>query len=73
MPNTHLLSANNNESLHNCQAIKTPQSCQNCGSTLAKLCNGKAPHTASLLCADCGKWIKWVGKAELAKLTGGAR
>jgi late competence protein required for DNA uptake (superfamily II DNA/RNA helicase) len=47
--------------------------CQRCYSTATKLGAGKALHTASLLCAECDRWIKWVGKAELVKLTGGAR
>ncbi len=42
--------------------------CQRCDSSETKLGAGKAPHTASLVCAECDRWIKWVGKKELAKL-----
>jgi hypothetical protein len=71
MSNTHRTQASTDQ--YTTQSPLGDCSCQRCGSTATKLGAGKAPHTASLLCADCGKWIKWVGKAELAKLTGGAR
>jgi len=47
--------------------------CPKCNSTATKLGAGKGPHTASLSCAGCNRWIKWIGKAELAKFTGGAK
>jgi hypothetical protein len=42
--------------------------CGNCGSTERKLGAGKGPHTASLKCAACDRFIKWIGKSELAKI-----
>jgi hypothetical protein len=26
---------------------------------------GKGPHVASFVCAECGKWIKWLSKKQL--------
>jgi endogenous inhibitor of DNA gyrase (YacG/DUF329 family) len=60
------------KSFNNCQAIKQVP-CPSCGSTATKLGAGKDPHTASLSCAGCNRWIKWIGKAELTKLTRGAK
>jgi hypothetical protein len=54
--------------------------CGNCGSTERKLGVGKRPHTASLKCAECDlrfaaalryRFIKSLGKSELAKIQGG--
>jgi hypothetical protein len=42
--------------------------CGKCGSTKRKLGVGKRPHTASLKCAECDRFIKWVGKSELVKI-----
>ncbi len=39
--------------------------CPKCNGTEAKLGDGKPPHSASLRCANCNRWIKWIGKAEL--------
>lgn len=47
--------------------------CPQCGSPQTKLGAGKKPREASLLCANCGKFIRWIGAAELnALLKGGA-
>jgi hypothetical protein len=54
--------------------------CSSCGSTERKLGIGKGPHLASLRCAACDlrfaaalryRFIRWVGKSELAKIQGG--
>jgi hypothetical protein len=45
--------------------------CASCGSIERKLGAGKGPHTASLKCAECDRFIKWLGKSELAKIQGG--
>jgi hypothetical protein len=71
MSNTHLTQASTDK--YTAQSPLGDYRCQRCYGTATKLGAGKAPHTASLLCADCGRWIKWVGKTELAKLTGCAR
>lgn len=42
--------------------------CPQCGSMSHKLGVGKGPHTASLRCAVCDRFIKWIGKSELAKI-----
>jgi hypothetical protein len=42
--------------------------CSACGSTHPKLGAGKGPHSASLKCAQCDHFIKWIGKSELAKI-----
>jgi hypothetical protein len=42
--------------------------CQNCGSNERKLGIGKGPHSASLRCGQCDRFIKWIGKSELRKL-----
>jgi hypothetical protein len=45
--------------------------CASCGSIERRLGAGKGPHTASLRCGGCDRFIKWIGKAELAKLNQG--
>jgi len=40
--------------------------CKHCGSGETKIEKGKPPHLASLICADCDRWIKWLSKKELA-------
>jgi transcription elongation factor Elf1 len=42
--------------------------CASCGSTERKLGVGKGQHTASLKCAECDRFIKWLGKSELAQI-----
>ena len=42
--------------------------CAQCGSTSQKLGIGKGPHSASLRCGECDRFIKWIGKSELAKI-----
>jgi hypothetical protein len=45
--------------------------CARCGSTERRLGVGKGPHSASLKCAECDRFIRWVGKNELVKLNQG--
>jgi hypothetical protein len=45
--------------------------CSACGSTHRKLGAGKGPHSASLRCGQCDRFIKWVSKSELEKLNQG--
>jgi len=45
--------------------------CSSCGSTERKLGIGKGPHSASLRCGKCDRFIRWVGKIELVKLNQG--
>jgi hypothetical protein len=47
---------------------KTHLPCAHCASTEQKLGAGKGPHTASLRCGECDRFIKWIGKSELAKI-----
>jgi hypothetical protein len=42
--------------------------CSSCGSTERKLGIGKEPHSASLRCGKCDRFIRWIGKPELAKI-----
>ena len=46
-----------------------PQSlpCASCGSTSRQMGAGKGPHQASLRCGECDRFIKWIGKTELAQ------
>ncbi|MFM6136803.1 MAG: hypothetical protein ACKPCP_22095 [Sphaerospermopsis kisseleviana] len=39
---------------HNCQHL----------TTLVKLQPAQSPHIAGEYCADCGRWIRWIGKKE---------
>ena len=47
-----------------------PQSlpCASCGSTSRQMGAGKGPHQASLRCGECDRFIKWLGKFDLAKI-----
>ena len=51
--------------------LNDEKSCQNCGGKLASLGLGKGPHAASLRCAACGKFIKWLSRKLLAEMKGG--
>jgi hypothetical protein len=42
--------------------------CARCGSKEQRLGIGKGSHQASLRCAGCDHFIKWIGKSELAKI-----
>ncbi|HEY9795408.1 MAG TPA: hypothetical protein V6D30_07180 [Leptolyngbyaceae cyanobacterium] len=42
--------------------------CASCGSNERKLGAGKGPHTASLRCQECDRFIRWIGKSDLAKI-----
>lgn len=42
--------------------------CAKCGSSEHRLGAGKGPHSASLRCAGCDRFIKWIGKNELARI-----
>ncbi len=53
------------------RANPTRLPCANCGSIERKLGIGKGPHSASLKCAQCDRFIRWVGKIELVKLNQG--
>ncbi len=45
--------------------------CARCGSKEQRLGAGKGPHSASLRCGGCDRFIKWIGKSELTKLNQG--
>lgn len=47
--------------------------CASCGSIERRLGAGKGPHSASLRCGECDRFIKWIGKSELAKLNKGGQ
>lgn len=70
--NTSASRSNSNDNLSNLgdspKTALSTQPCQKCGSESLKLGAGKAPHSASLLCGECGKWVKWVGKKDLAEI-----
>jgi hypothetical protein len=42
--------------------------CPQCGSQAKKLGVGKGPHSASLRCGECDRFIKWISKAQLIKI-----
>lgn len=44
--------------------------CPKCGSSQTLIGKGKAVHAASLKCAECGRFIKWISKKDLATLLG---
>ena len=48
--------------------------CSRCGSTEQRILATEPsnPHAGKLECAQCEKYIKWIGKAELARILGGA-
>lgn len=47
--------------------------CAQCGSKSRKLGLGKGPHSACWRCGECDRFIKWIGKVELAKLNEGGQ
>ena len=49
-------------------AAKAPPPCRDCGSTQTMVGPGTGPHAASLRCADCGSFLKWLPSQQ----TGGA-
>lgn len=53
------------------QQILLNECCKKCGATEGRLGIGKAPNSASLSCASCHKWVKWLTKSELAALLKG--
>ncbi len=63
MSNTHRTQASTDQ--YTTQSPLGDYSCQRCNGSEAKLGDGKPPHSASLRCANCDRWIKWIGKAEL--------
>ncbi len=52
----------------NQQLSRNIMPCAKCGSKERKLGIGKEPHSASLRCAECDRFIKWVSKRELARI-----
>jgi hypothetical protein len=54
------------EGVSRCNLSDIP--CTNGGSTERKLGAGKAPGEASVLCSECGKFIKWLTSGEVAKI-----
>lgn len=42
--------------------------CCQCSSTFGELGVGKRPHSASLRCGMCNRFVKWIGKAELGRI-----
>lgn len=44
-----------------------PKPCPDCQSTDRKIEAGAGPHAAKLVCV-CGRFIKWIGKAELTAI-----
>lgn len=36
-----------------------------CSHSQRKVLEGKPPHAAKEVCADCGKFLKWLSKFEL--------
>jgi hypothetical protein len=43
--------------------------CPHCASTTALIGPGAGPHAARLTCSECDRFIRWVGKRELAAIT----
>ena len=50
------------------QLSRNTISCAQCGSKERRLGIGKGPHSASLRCGECDRFIKWIGKSELQKI-----
>jgi hypothetical protein len=49
------------ESVLDIFAVMVP-TCKKCGSTETRQGPGAGPHFARLVCAKCGRFIKWLGK-----------
>ena len=47
---------------------KQPTGCKRCGSTSTRTGPGKGPHAASLVCASCNSFLRWIPKAEAARV-----
>lgn len=47
--------------------------CSQCGSTSRQMGAGKGPHSASLRCGECGKFIKWISASEVAQFNNGGQ
>lgn len=57
----------------NLQVSRNALPCAGCGSKERKIGEGSGPHFASLRCGECDRFIKWIGKSELAKLNQGGQ
>ena len=49
-------------------AVARIEHCPGCGSDNLAFMPGTGIHAAQLRCSDCDRWLKWVGKADLAKI-----
>lgn len=38
--------------------------CPRCNGTATQIVKGKPPHFAQEVCSVCGRWIRWLPKAE---------
>jgi hypothetical protein len=38
--------------------------CPRCDSRMTSVAKGKPPHFAQEVCAECGRWFRWLPKAE---------
>ena len=41
------------------------QPCPKCGSQYGIIRTNLPPHLGRLDCADCGRWLRWIGKDDL--------
>lgn len=48
--------------------ITTEAPCKDCTSTTQRICKGKGPHAASLRCAACDKFVKWLSVRLVAQI-----
>jgi hypothetical protein len=51
--------------------VSAPRPCR-CGGLMATLSSSRGPHAGELVCADCGRHIKWAGHVFVAELRGSA-
>ena len=51
------------------QPLFPPGTCPRCGSHSHVIGEGRGPHYASILCQNCGRFIRWVPKPQTPLLT----
>jgi hypothetical protein len=54
------------------QEIELENPCLKCGESIGELGIGKGPHNASIRCKGCRRFVKWIGKKELAEIVSSA-
>jgi hypothetical protein len=45
--------------------MESPTKCKTCGSQQTRRGPGAGPHSGRLMCGGCGRFLKWLGKADV--------